>query len=59
MPTASDAEIDAFIEAAQKELLENDYHAYYKMYPPLNILFNRYSTAVWAQRPQVIVSEPS
>jgi hypothetical protein len=34
MPTASDAEIDAFVEAAKKELLHNDYHAYYKMYLP-------------------------
>ena len=36
MPTASDAEIDAFVEAAQKELLHNDYHAYYKMYLPIH-----------------------
>jgi len=37
MPTASDAELDAFVEAAQKELLHNDYHAYYKMYLVLTI----------------------
>jgi hypothetical protein len=36
MPTASDAEIDSFVEAAKKELLDNDYQAYYKMYLPIH-----------------------
>jgi len=41
MLTASDAEIIALVEAAEKELLRNDYHAYYKMYLPLTIALTR------------------
>jgi hypothetical protein len=31
----TEAEINALIEAAQEELTDNRYHAYYKMYDPL------------------------
>jgi hypothetical protein len=32
LPGQTDDEVNKFIEAAQAEMLKNDYHAYYKMY---------------------------
>jgi hypothetical protein len=34
MPDSSEEEINRLVESAQEELLQNNYHAYYKMYRP-------------------------
>ena len=37
MPGRTDDEINQFIQAAQAEVLKNEYHAYYNMYLTLSV----------------------
>lgn len=60
MPGRTDEDVNKFIEAAQAEVLKNDYHAYYNMYLSLRfeltvvLLFvhsdHRWCMIVWGWR---------